>query len=659
VNVATAARPVFVALAGNPNVGKSSLFNALTGLRQRVGNYPGVTVERHEGVFRGGGAEFRVVDLPGVYSLVPRSPDERVAADVLLGRLVGEERPDLVVAVVDASQLRRGLFLVSQLLDLGLPLIVVLNMADEARRAGNAADAAALSKALGGVPVVETVASRGHGIADLKAAVAAGGGAPRAAGFWRDDAAIPNGEGTRWERLRAQDPKADGEEILARYAWAGRVHEGLDLRESTPRRRTDAADRVLLHPALGFAIFVVIMGAIFQAVFSWAAPAMDLVESAIGGLSALARNGLPESAWRDLLTDGVIQGVGSVVVFLPQILILFLFLGILEDTGYMTRAAFIVDRPLRALGLSGRAFIPLLSSYACAVPGIMATRTIEDRRERLLTILVAPLMTCSARLPIYVLMVAAFVPDRPLFGPFGLQGSVMLSLYVGGALAGSFTAWLLGRTLLRGKRDAPILEMPPYRAPSPTAIFHRLRHRASAFLVRAGTVIFAIAVLMWALAYFPRHEAEPGASPAVAASQQLRESYAGRIGRAIEPVFEPLGFDWKVGIGLAASFAAREVFVATMGVVYAVGEDAAEDDPALADAFRNAVDDRTGRRIFDPPTVAALLAFYVIAPQCVSTLAVIRRETGSRRWTWFAFLYLTALAYLAAWGASKVAAALL
>jgi ferrous iron transport protein B len=657
VTAAVSVRSAFVALAGNPNVGKSSLFNGLTGLRQRVANYPGVTVEKTEGEFREGGRAFRVIDLPGIYSLVPRSPDEQVAAEVLAGRFAGETRPDVIVVVLEASRLRRGLFLLSQILDLDLPVVVALNMNDEARRAGNPVDPARLSAALGGLPVVETTAHRAHGLDRLRAAVAAGGGRPAESSLWRRTADLPAGVECRWSRLRAADPTGDrGEEVLARYRWAGEVHQAVGAAAATPRPRSDAADRILLHPALGFLIFLAVMTAVFQAVFSWASPGTEWIEGRIAWLKESAAPLFPEGAWRDLVADGVIEGVGSVLVFLPQILILFFFLGILEDTGYMSRAAFIVDRPLRALGLSGRAFIPLLSSYACAVPGIIATRTIEDRRERLLTVLVAPLMTCSARLPVYTLLVGAFVPPGELPGGIGRQGAALTALYVGGALAGSLAALVIGKFVLKDAKQSPVFELPPYRSPSLGTIFHRLRHRAGAFLVRAGTLIFAVAVVMWALAYFPRHEPEPGTSPQAAAAAQLQGSYAGSLGRAIEPLVAPLGFDWKVGVGLVASFAAREVFVATMGVVYAVGGDAAEDDPTLVEAFRHATDDRTGRRVFDPPTVAALLAFYVIAPQCVSTLAIIRRETGRRRWAAFALVYLTLFAYAAAFLASRLTA---
>ncbi|HYC76844.1 MAG TPA: ferrous iron transporter B [Planctomycetota bacterium] len=653
-------RPVRVALAGNPNVGKSSLFNALTGLRQRVANYPGVTVERRRGTARRGVAEAQVTDLPGAYSLVPRSPDERVTADVLAGRMAGEPRPDVVVAVVDASQLRRGLFLVSQILDLELPTVVALNMNDEARRAGNPVDAAALSRALDGVPVVETVGVKGAGVdALLEAALDAARRPAADAERLRPGVAPPPGPGTRWDRWRAADPDgANLAETSARYAWAQRVHRDLRLKAETPRRTSDALDRILLHPALGFVIFLAVMAAVFHAVFTLAQPLTDLIDGGVGSVQRLAADAMSEGVLRDLLTQGVIGGVGAVLVFLPQIVILFLLLGVLEDTGYMTRAAFIVDRPLRAIGLSGRSFIPLLSSYACAVPGIMATRTIEDRRERLVAILVAPLTTCSARLPVYALMIGAFVPESATLLGLDARAATLLGLYVAGAMAVSLVAFVLGKTMLRGRREAPILEMPPYRPPALPAIFHRLRHRTSAFLFRAGTVILFATILLWAAAYFPRHEAPPDAPPEAVAAAQLRDSYAGRLGRLIEPAIAPLGFDWKVGIGLIASVAAREVFVSTMGVVYAIGEtDGEGGDVRLVEAFRETTDERTGRRIFDPPTVAALLAFYVVAPQCVSTLAVIRRETGRRRWAWFAFGYLLAFAWLAAWATSRVVAA--
>jgi ferrous iron transport protein B len=555
--------------------------------------------------------------------------------------------------------LRRGLFLVSQAVDLGLPTVVALNMADEARRAGNAVSAEELSKALGGLPVVETVASKGLGkdaLLDAAAKTAANPVFPAEDRLWRASSSLPSGDGSRWERLRAADPLCDrADEIKDRYAWAAALHRSLGLKTATPRKTSDALDRILLHPALGFALFLVSMGAIFQAVFSWATPGTELIEALVGAAQEAAAGALSEGVFRDLVVDGAIEGVGAVLVFLPQILILFLLLGILEDTGYMARAAFIVDLPLRAIGLSGRAFIPLLSSYACAVPGIIATRTIENRRERLLTILVAPLTTCSARLPVYTLLVGTFVSEGTIGFGVDRRAAAMTALYVGGAVAMSLAAFVLGRTLLRGGAEAPILELPPYRAPSPSAVFHRLRFRASAFVVRAGTLIFVASVALWAAAYFPRTESPPGTPPEVAAATQLRESYVGRLGRTIEPVIEPLGFDWKIGVGLAASIAAREVFVSTTSVVYAVGESDDAESPDLRAALRAAKRDGSEDPVYTPPVVAALLAFFVVAPQCVSTLAVIRRETGSRGWALFAFAYLMAFAYLVSFATFRIA----
>jgi ferrous iron transport protein B len=544
--------------------------------------------------------------------------------------------------VLDSSNVRRGLLLLSQILELSIPVVVCLNMVDEATKAGNAVDAVRLSAALAGLPVVETVASRGVGVDQLAEAAARARLVEGARGLWRR----PSSSGV-----------SGSDEIAARQRWAADVVRRLELRHQvTPRTRSDRLDRVLLHPVLGTLIFLGVMGCMFQAVFAWAAPAMDAIKDGLAWTAETARAGLPEHWITDLLADGVIAGVGAVLVFLPQIALLFLFLGILEDSGYMTRAAFIVDRPLRALGLSGRAFIPLLSSFACAIPGIMATRTISDRRERLLTMMVAPLMTCSARLPVYAVIIAAFVPDRPLFGPIGVQGATMLALYAAGILVASLAAFLIGRLVLKGEREAPILEMPPYRRPMARVIASKLWHRAWAFVARAGTVIFLVSVILWTLTYLPRATPDPAKSPAENASAQLRQSFAGKAGHAIEPALRPLGLDWRVGIGILASYMAREVFVGTMGVVYAV-EDVEDEPSGLTDAFRDARDDRTGLPLFGWPAIAALLAFYVIAPQCASTLAVVRRESGSWRWVAFVFVYLSVLAYLAALLAHRVAAA--
>jgi ferrous iron transport protein B len=639
-----ATRTIRAALAGNPNVGKSSLFNALTGLHQTIGNYPGVTIDRTEGRRTlDSGHVLQVVDLPGVASLSGHSPDEKIAVDVLHGRVAGSAPPDVVVAILDATNPRRGLLLLSQILELSAPVVVCLNMVDEAQRAGNAVDARALSEALGGVPVVETVASRHVGTDRLV------------------DAIVSAAATERTPRARRADAEGgQAADLEARHRWALAVMERLALRlPVTPRHRSDRIDGVLLHPLFGSLIFLVLMGTVFQAVFSWAEPLMGGIEAGVAALQDWVRATLPEGAVNDLLVDGVLAGVGGVLVFVPQIVLLFLFLGILEDTGYMTRAAFIVDRPLRAVGLSGRAFIPLLSSFACAVPGIMATRTIGSRAERLLTIYVAPLMTCSARLPIYALVIAAFVPDAPFLGPLRAQGAVMLLLYAGGIVVASLAAWVIGRIIMRGKRETPILEMPPYRRPNFPVLATKLWHRVSAFLKRAGTVIFAVSVVLWLLAYYPRADSVLGRTEAEQASAQLEQSFAGTIGKAIEPAIAPLGFDWRVGIGILSSYLAREVFVATMGVVYAV--DGADDDEdggsRLRDAFKNARHDRTDRPVFDWPAIVALLVFYVIAPQCASTLAVVRREAGSWGHAAFVFVYLTVLAYAAALLAHRLTAA--
>ncbi|RME75335.1 MAG: ferrous iron transport protein B [Planctomycetota bacterium] len=664
------ARPRRIALVGNPNVGKTTLFNRLTGLRQKVGNFPGVTVERKVGHARLRGVDHEVIDLPGSYSLVADAIDEEIVAKLLCEG--GDDPahrcdcPDVVVVVIDAGNLRRNLFFLSEVLDTGLPVVVALNMVDEAQRAGIAIDARAIER-VSGVPCVETVARRGEGIERLlERAVEAAERGVAPSRRWRlppeDEQRLGariDGAQPRWKELqalRAEQPDFRQREIEARYRWAATA-TGPDVqRAAALRRRSDRIDRWLLHPVIGPLAFVLIMGLLFQAVFTWAVPAMDLLEQGIGQLADAVRG---PALWQRLLADGAIAGVGAVVVFLPQILILFLGLGLLEDTGYLTRAAFIVDRPLKALGLSGRAFIPLMSSFACAVPGVMAARAIPDPRERWLTIFIAPLMTCSARLPVYALLIAAFIPDhRYLGGLVGLQGLVLLALYLAGMAAAAGFALLVERWRSPGPRLHGMLELPPYRLPTARTVALRLKLRAGAFLTRAGKLIFLASVLMWALTTFPQTAPPPGASAEEAAAVQLEASFAGQLGRLVEPVFRPLGFDWKIDVGLISSFAAREVFVGTMGVVYSVGEGADEHSSSLRAAMAAQRHPDTGAPVYDLPTVLALLAFYVLALQCVSTIAIVARETGSWRTPALQFVAFTGAAWIAAWLTRQIAIAL-
>jgi ferrous iron transport protein B len=626
------ARARLIALAGNPNVGKTSLFNQVTGLRQKVANYPGVTVERREGAMPG--RDIRILDLPGVNSLVARSPDEHVAAGVLLGTQVGVDRPDAVVVVLDAARPRRGLFLLSQVLELGIPTLVCLNMADEARRDRAGPDAAGLEEALG-VPVVETVGTGRSGTQPLIAAIDDGRFrvAPRASlPLIRGVQGLPEPSVERWGVLRQALAEAQLEdtEVAERYRWAAGLlartrPSGHDARQE----QTDKIDRVLLHPLAGPLVFILVMGAVFQAVFSLADVPIGWIETGFGLLGEGVRDLTPAGLFQDFLVDGMVAGVGSVVVFLPQILILFFFIGLLEDSGYMTRAAFIVDRPLRAVGLSGRAFIPLLSSFACAVPGVMATRSIEDRRERMITMFVAPLLTCSARLPVYAILIGTFIPEQTVAGFLGLRGLVLLGLYFFGMATAVVGALIMDRILTRSGHVPSFLEMAPYRWPGIKTLGLRLWHRGQLFLRRAGTVILVMSVLIWALLAFPRATQGAGEADADFQARQGAQSIAGRIGHAIEPVIEPLGYDWRIGIGLVGSLAAREVFVSTMGVVYAVEEGDSDDGVGVAGAMERARWGDSERPVYTLPTVLSLLVFFALALQCVSTIAVVWRESGS------------------------------
>ena len=600
------ARLATVALVGQPNAGKTSLFNALTGGRQKVGNYPGVTVERKTGRLPLPGGDYaEVIDLPGAYSLDPRSPDEAVTRDVLAGTRAGERRPDAIIAVVDATNLGQHLRFVLELKRLGRPLVVALNMIDLAERDGIRIDAAALAELLN-VPVVPTVAVRRRGLDELAATVAQVARQPAAAPSTPDDL----GALQRQARVIAQT---------------------VTLATGVARQTTRAIDRVVLHPVLGPLILAAVLFLMFQAVFSWATPFMEGLQAGVGWLGARVTAALPDTPLRSLLVDGVLSGVGSVVVFLPQIVILFAFILLLEQSGYMVRAAFLMDRLMARVGLDGRAFIPLLSSFACAIPGIMATRTIADPRDRLTTLLIAPLMTCSARLPVYAVIIAAFIPDRAVGGVFNLQGLVLFALYLFGVAGALLAAWALRRTVTRGAASTFLMEMPKYQWPVWRDLALGLWQRAMAFLKRAGTIILGVAIALWVCATYP---VKPAAAPGTA----LEYSVAGRIGGALEPLFRPIGFNREMVIALVPGMAAREVAVSALGTVYALQADKDHTAP-LVERLRAA---------WPLPTALAFLAWYVFAPQCISTLAVARRETNSWRWPAFMFAYLFGMAYVGA-----------
>ena len=703
-----------IALAGNPNVGKTTIFNALTGLRQKVANYPGVTVERKTGRLVGREA-VEVVDLPGTYSLSPKSVDERVAFEVLTGRMDGEAAPDLVVCVLDATNLERNLYLATQVMDLGLPVVVALNMMDAARTAGLRVDADALSKALG-VPVVALAARQHEGLdalrdalrrppvapgpgpawtlmpavasaverlADALAALRPDMGARRrwteALGALTNDALLDKWEGEspalhaavvaeRADLDAARVPYRQAE-MMGRYGWLGPLVAAAVTRDADVQARTtsDRIDAVVTHRVAGPLLFLGLLALIFQAVFTWAAPLQDLIERGVAGAGGGLRGILPEGLLTDVLIEGALTGVGNVLVFLPQILLLFFFLGLMEDTGYLARSAFIMDRIMRKLGLSGGSVVPLLSSFACAIPGIMAARTLPNERDRLITIMVAPLMACSARLPVYVLFIGAFIPTGAFFGVFGYQGAAMFFLYLLGTLMAFAAAWVLKKLVFKGDASMFVMELPPYRLPQWRAVVWRMVERSKLFVLRAGKIILGLSIILWFLASFPRTADTPDVSPGVdvarapqvsvdrndddslasgggrAAARQVEFSYIGRLGHAIEPLMRPLGFDWKISAAIVTSFAAREVIVSSLATIYAA-ENADEASPLLRDALRR---DRypDGRPVYTPLVAASLLVFYVFALQCMSTLAIARRETGTWKWPAVMWLYMMALAY--------------
>lgn len=711
-----------VALIGNPNTGKSTVFGALAGMQARVGNFPGVTVEKKIGRCRFNGQSFTLIDLPGTYSLSPRTLDEMVSVDVLLGRQHDVGRLDAVVCIVDAANLERNLYLVSQMLDLGLPTVLVLNMRDVAANRGMTIDIDALGRRLG-VEVVETEAHRRRGLEELRRAIsvaaqarpveppkifpaafyaecgrlaerlAAAGAADipayllermildvggRAeieftAQYWSQ---LPAYLAGARERLKSAGCRVPSVEAKVRYGWIRNVLDGV-LTRPAERRATasDKLDHLLTHRFAGITFFAVLMFVIFQAIYQWAVPFMEAIEAGQAWLGAAVSVAVPPGALRSLIVDGVIAGVGGVIVFLPQIVLLFLFIAILEDCGYMARAAFLMDKLMTRVGLSGKSFVPLMSSFACAIPGVMATRVIENRRDRMVTILVAPLMSCSARLPVYLLLIAAFIPPTTYAsGWITLHGLVLFGMSSLGALVAIPVAWVLKKTLFRGETPPFVMELPSYKWPSPRVVVGRVYDRGKAFVTRAGTLIFATTIVVWAAGYFPGdhsrlHQlqtqiensgaAATGGLPATdkmaalaaernrLSSQLIAESFLGRLGKFVEPAVEPLGWDWRIGVGAIASFPAREVIIATLGTIYSLGGDVDEQDEGLIGAMhRSKWPD--GRNVYNVPVALSIMVFFALCAQCAATLMVIKRETNSWRWPILTFGYMTALAYLAA-----------
>ena len=693
------------------------MFNRLTGLKQRIGNYPGVTVERHVGTLLVDDRKTELIDLPGTHSMSAHSLEEQIAVDVILGRMPGSRAPDGILAVLDATNLYQGLFLLQQLVDLELPMVVALTMTDAAAQTGIDVDVDALSRSLGGVTICSVVATTGAGMDKLRAELSALADAPpparisvwpeltaaaeklrsAAAGRLRlpecerlivdgvsehnrsfsaelGDAALAMLTEVRRELFASEPPIAV--EARVRYAWSRATLDA--VQRSTPPFRSwrTHLTAFLNQPVAGTIGLFVVMAVVFQAVFAWATPIMDFIDASTASLGAGAGELLGEGAFASLIADGVIAGVGSVVIFLPQILILFLFIILLEDSGYLARAAYLMDRTMRSVGLSGQSIIPMISSFACAVPGIMATRVIPNRRDRIATIMAAPFMTCSARLPVYALLIAAFVPAERV-GFMNLQGLVLFGLYMFGIVMGVLTALLMRKTALRGPKPPFALMLPEFRRPNVQTVLIQLLGRARVFLYRAGTVIFVVAVVVWALAYYPRSEivgadaqARKAAAVAelsgdeldaeleridnLAAAAQLEQSWLGRAGKSVEPVFVPLGWDWRVSAAVIAGFPAREVVIAVLGTVYAVGDEA---DEATLSGRLKASTWPDGRPVFTLPMVIGLLIFYACCLQCAATLAVIRRETNTWRWPVFAWLYMTAIGYTGALLAFQIGSA--
>lgn len=676
--------PITYAMIGNPNCGKTTLFNGLTGLRQKVGNYPGVTVEKKEGRLEVNGRQVRLLDLPGLYSVNPQSPDEAIARDVLLGLRDDMERPEAIINVVDANSLERNLLLTSQLMDLGLPMLLVLTMTDVARKSGLNVDPARLERAIG-IPVRAVVIPKRHGVEAVRQALGGSGLLFPPARPWKlpevAEAAVADVQEVLCEHCNVDPHRAFSEAVFflsrgddsvpadcppavmeavksrgtllkeagvdfaqttteARYAWASQAAKMATFgSKRTATSWSDRVDRVLLHKFWGYIIFFALMAVVFQTIFTWSHAPMEWIGGGVDHLGHYIADHLPPGDMRDLIADGVFGGVGTMLTFLPQILMLFFFIGLLDDTGYMARAAFLMDRLMSRVGLHGKSFIPLVSSFGCAIPGIMATRTIDNRKARLVTILVAPLMSCSARLPVYTLMIAACIPARRVLGVFSLPGLTLLSMYLLGMVAAFGMAWVFRKTLLKGEANLFLMELPPYRLPQARTVGLQMLERTGLFVRKAGTVILSMSVVLWCLSAYPR---APGADKAT----QVGNSYAGRIGKLVEPAIRPLGFDWRIGVSLITSFAAREVFVSSMATIYNA-EDGGTGGGSLARKMREDLDPKTGRTLFTPLMGIAVMVYYVLAMQCISTIAVVRRETNGWKWPVFQVAYMSSLAWVA------------
>ncbi len=693
-----------VAVVGNPNTGKTTLFNALTGLSQHTGNYPGVTVESALGEFREGQDRFLVVDLPGTYSLAARAPDEMVAVSVLLGHGKGVAQPDVIVCVVDATNLDRNLYLTTQVIDIGRPLVIALTMTDLADKQGLRLNLPVLEHRLG-VPIIAVHAARRSGLTALRQAIRTAAGTPsrpprpvrlptlierelktldatlsphhlppifleRALldvdGLIERDLIGALGSPALTElqaartRLVTVGLRVPQVEVERRYEWiaqtvAASLEPPAEPSGPRPASWTDRIDALVMHRVWGMVIFLLTMAVTFQSIFSWAVPIMDTIDGLFSGLGTWVGSLLPEGPVQSLIVNGIIGGVGAVVVFVPQIAILFGLIALLEDSGYMARAAFLMDRLLAGFGLSGRSFIPLLSSFACAVPGIMSARTIENQRDRIATILIAPLMSCSARLPVYVLLISAFIPAQTMWGVVGLQGLTLFTMYLIGLIVAPPVALMLKRTILAGEPVPFLIELPVFKVPAWRVVVFRMYERSLAFLKRAGTIILATTILVWALSYYPYSDqtAEQDGSAVVEAGERLRQSYLGRAGRAIEPFVEPLGWDWKIGIATLASFPAREVIIAALGTIYNLGSEQDETSLELRDAMR-AERRPDGRPVYTPLVALSVMVFFALCCQCGATLATIKRETNSWGYPVFTFVYMTSLAYLGALGIYQI-----